>query len=444
MQLKNKDPYFLDPVFERHVLALACQVPNFYATVAYALDIDCMALPEAKPILETLSMMVRERGSAPASTVLVLQRMRRRMSEGKLTLDVLQAVSDLFDTAEEEGLLDPQAVAAELTPVLKRRLQSEAIHLSHDEYARKGNFKTVVQKLEQADRLGLQTSTVGTLLMGEGFSELDALSQLQRLPTGVLELDSQLHEGLARGGLGVALADSGGGKSMFLNHQACEAMRRKLPVLYATLELPKPVILARLYSNLTGVPVNQILENPQDRKEAERRLGEMAPEMGPCIVEEFPPHATTVKDLQEWASRCEQAFGREVGLVVVDYADKLYEPKMKHDNEYLVMRYVYEGLRRDLAVSKHVWVWTASQATRPSKESNKRLDLHHVSDSMHKVRVADLILTLNAQDDNAQVTLFVAKNRLGKSRMSAGPIPTDYERARLVPLSKEFKDWGQP
>ena len=111
------------------------------------------------------------------------------------------------------------------------------------------------------------------------------------------------------------------------------------------------------------------------------------------------------------------------------------------DNEYLAMRYVYEGLRRDIAVARGMWVWTASQASRPSKDSNKRLDLHHVADSMHKVRVADQIITLNPKDDGQQMEFFIAKNRMGKARFSVGPIVTDFEKARIVPRAREFQQW---
>jgi hypothetical protein len=45
-----------------------------------------------------------------------------------------------------------------------------------------------------------------------------------------------------------------------------------------------------------------------------------------------------------------------------------------------------------------MWCFTASQAGRPSKDQKKKVDLEHVADSMHKVRVADLVIkgvTLN-------------------------------------------------
>jgi hypothetical protein len=106
----------------------------------------------------------------------------------------------------------------------------------------------------------------------------------------------------------------------------------------------------------------------------------------------------------------------------------------------LEMRYVYEGLRRDISMARDMWVWTASQSSRSTKESSKLLDMQHVADSMHKIRVGDTIVTLNPREDE-QMEFFVAKNRLGTSRFLVGPIVTDFARARLVPVVRELGSW---
>lgn len=259
-----------------------------------------------------------------------------------------------------------------------------------------------------------------------------------RLPTGVIELDIHLG-GLPLGEMGVWIGDSGGGKSIALAHQAAEAVRGQHLVGFITLELPRAVQLARLFANITGVPVNQILANVQDRAEAKRRMELTESMLGICEVAEMPPYATTTRDVAEWVDQREQEHGIKMQALIVDYADKLYEPRVR-DNDYVAMRHVYEGLRRDIAVARQMWVWTASQATRPSKDSQKKLDLHHIADSMHKVRVADMVITLNPREDG-QMEFFVAKNRMGKSRFNVGPIITDFERARLVPQARELMQW---
>lgn len=440
----QKEPYGFDPDFERAVVTLAASKRNFWSKIGYALDPESVSLPGSRLALETCGQLARELGHGPGSCLIVVQRLTRQMNDGKITLDQVRSVDALFEAAEDFGLPDVEVVVQELAPVIRRRMQSHAIMTAHDQYARRGDFRNVVEGLERAARVGLVDSSVGTLVGAAGFSEIDALSTLVRLPTGILELDMQMRDSLHRGGLGVWLGGSGDGKSQALINQAAYGMsREKLFVGVGTLELPRPVQLARLSANLTGIPTNQIMENAADKAEAKRRLEVMGPHIGMCIVEEFPPHATTVRDIVDWIDRVAEVYGRPFDLLCLDYGDKLYDPKVKGDNEYLAMRYVFEGLRRDVAVAYNMWVWTGAQAGRPTKDAGKRLELHHVSDSMHKVRVADIVVTLNARDEGAQLLYFVAKNRLGRSRFQVGPVPTDFERARMVPAASEFFDWSR-
>lgn len=438
-----REPYQFDPAFERAVATLCARSPRFWARVGHALDPECVAAPEAKLVLQACALIQHRVGHGPSSTVLVLQRLRAQVAEGRITQAQVDAVGAYFDAAEDFGLPPDEEVAAELVPLIRRRLHSQAILTAHDEYARRGDFKVVADTIARAERLGEAELSAGTLL-GAGAEEVVAqMTQLVRLPTGVLELDLQMRDGLHRTGLGVVLGGSGDGKSMYLiNQAAVGSVAERLFVGVATLELPKPVQVARLMANMTGVPTNLILENPDERRRAWGRYEVMRPSIGGIVVEEFSPHATTVLDVRDWCDRSADTYGRKFDLLVVDYGDKLYEPRVKSDNEYVAMRYVYEGLRRDIAVARDMWVWTGAQASRPGKDQAKRLELHHVSDSMHKVRVADLVLTLNARDDGAQILYFVAKNRLGRARFQVGPVPTDFERARMVVSASEWADWA--
>jgi KaiC/GvpD/RAD55 family RecA-like ATPase len=435
-----KEPYGFDPDFEKVVLYFLASQPRFWSVCGYALDPDCFEHPLAKLIVGATRQIGKELGHGPDSNLLVAQRLRRLAHEGKVTLAELEAVGALLDEVEEFNLPALDSVTAELLPILKRRLNGQAIALAHDAWGKPGaDFGVVAAQFEKASRLGKIEMIAGTRLGPAGFDEIEKLQSAQRLPTGILELDIQLNQGLARRQLGVWVGDSGAGKSMALAHVAAEGTRRQLFVGFATLELPEAVQLARLYANLSGIMWNSIMDSDRDRIEARRRIDAMMPYLGICEVAEFAPHATSVRDLDEWVDQKQQHHGVQMDLLVVDYADKLAAPQVKDGNEYTAMRYVYEGLRRDIAMARDMWVWTASQASRPSKESAKRVDLHHIADSMHKVRVADVVITINPRDE--QNEFFVAKNRMGRSRMTIGPIPNDFERARLVPIVAEFQKW---
>lgn len=238
-----------------------------------------------------------------------------------------------------------------------------------------------------------------------------------------------------RGTETVFLAGPGGGKSMALAQVACEGVRTGFHVAVATLEIPEPIWLARIKANLTGLLIDDIMDDP-DGVQAQKRLAEFQakPGMGRIFVKEFSPMATTVEDLKAWIQTSEDDLGFPVQVLVIDYADKLIAPgKMEDTSGYTLGKVVYEGLRVWAAESSR-WLYTASQSTRnDGKKASSKHGIDDMADSMHKGRVADAVISLNVRDD--MIAYHIAKNRLGVSGKSTGPIPTEFERGRIAPLN---------
>jgi len=439
----SKQPYNLDPQFERAIMVLACCKPRFYGRGVHKLEPELLGDETNKLLLNTVRAMVAENGGGPDSFTLVLQRLRRQMHEGKITFEQIIDASEAIDSAIDSGLPDEAAALSELAPVLKRRIQHQAVLAATHEWANRGDFSAVVDLIGEADRMGVSEDvSTGPQLGMSAFDKIDQLRFLERLTTGIPELDCKIDGGLHRGGLGVIVGGTGSGKSMMLAHIACQAWLLGLHVVYATLELPEPLVLARMIANVTGITINDISGGQQ--KEARERLSKLqaAGGLGVCNVKEFTPHATTIEDLFAWEDSCEQQAGRAVDLQVVDYADKLAakstgREKGNHASDYVAMRVVYEGLRVR-GVGKSRFSWTAS-ATRRNKTSDGKTgtakrDVDDVADSMHKVRVPDLVVTLNPNDEDRTMEYFVAKHRIGEGRQTAGPVPTDWETGRMCPL----------
>jgi replicative DNA helicase len=312
----------------------------------------------------------------------------------------------------------------------------EAVRAAVEEFSTKrGNFDRVREHLNRAERVGRNDSMPGIALGAAAFDEIDKLRYLNRLPTGVLELDSVLDGGPPRGSLGVAMAGPGGGKSMMLNHITGNALWLGQHACVATLELPERLWLARLAANITNFPIDKVLDGSMEA--ARSRLVELAPQLGPCTVKYFTPKATTVEDIKRWVLDVEQHVGSPVSLLVVDYADKLI-PSHRVDareSEYKAMDRVYESLRI-FAEESSRWAWTASQAKRGDKR-RKVIEVDDVADSMGKVRVCDLALSLMMSDQQEQVSFYVAKNRVGRALIKVGPLPTDLANGRIVPPSMD-------
>lgn len=218
--------------------------------------------------------------------------------------------------------------------------------------------------------------------------------------------------------------------SMGLSHIASCSLFRGLHVAWVTLELPKEVAIARVIANLTGVSIDEILYD--ESMEAQRRMGMLDGKIGRFVCHQMTARVTTAEDVIAWIKAVEvQAGGWPVDLVVVDYADKLTSASASaRDNSYSVGELVYETLRL-WAFDNRRFLWTASQAQR-RKDKRKLIDGDDVADSLHKVRVADLVVSLNVLDGD--MTYFVAKNRYGKDKFSVGPLPTDFAYGRICPV----------
>lgn len=438
-----REPYDFDPRFEACVLFYVCSDSKFWAAAGRELEVDSFSLAPAKALCEAARQLHKE--GVPPSCLGVLQRLRATVSAGKLEARLLEESDALFESVLELQPKPPsaEAVLSELIPLLKRRLQSKAVLLSHQQWASRGDFTVVAATLARAERLGRGEEQPGVQLGAAGFRAIAEVGALERLPTGVFELDQQIG-GLWRGAVGFWLGRSGGGKSMALIHQTATAVLQKRRFTgFVTLELPQSLQLARLYAHLTGVPVNLILDNPAQRAESQRRMASLEPMIGICEVVELPAHGTSPQDLDHWIDSQEQKHSQKMEVLVVDYADLLTAPVPRGEsNDYVMMRQVYLGLQK-LAKGRNMWVWTGSQAGRgkgTKKADSEYLDLESVADSMNKSRIADMVLSLNPREEG-QFEIFVAKHRLGRAGYAVGPLPSEFELARLTPWARNIFNW---
>lgn len=436
----NSDPYYLDPSFERAVVAICSMRPNFWGRIGHALDPDCLSLEPAKRIVRACRQIALETHRGPESPMIVLQQMRRWLDEGKAdgALPKIKECAVLLDDAFEAGMPSDDAAVAALKPTLARRLRDEAVEQAIEERGKDGTFANVVRLIDRANRLGDTNTSVGVRLGSASFAEIEKLKLIERHGTGIWELDNILEGGMRRGCLGLLVGSSGDGKSMGLSHIAAYSIRCGLFTVYATLEVPPADVLARLKGNLTGMPINAILADP---RRIEPVLAGMP--LAPFIVQEFTPQATTMQDIEAWVTKCEEEVGLAVDVLITDYGDKLIAPstgkKGEAESGYTQGRVVFERMRiyaNEGHARGKIWHWSASQAKRQEKAKGKgvhqMMDLNDTADSLHKIRVADLVVTINTLENG--IKWFVAKNRHGKSRVSTDALPADFECGRVSPV----------
>lgn len=431
--------------FERAVTYLCASSDGFMARVGSLLEAKGFAVEAAQLIVETCVAHHAEHGKGISPTI-VLQRLRSLCKAGKLTHDDVMLAQAYFDDLERSGRtksIDEAAITAELVPIIRKRIESAAL-LRALEAKGKGTLDTAVlrSELERADSIGVHDRDVGLEMSEALWAAIDAKRLIPRRRTGISELDTQLSGGLVPGALSFVIGGPGDGKSMFLSHVAANCIRQGGLVGCVTLEVDAVEWQSRVLANLMDTPIDVV--QGADNKAIRRAFEEQQERggLGSIIVKDMTGRPTKVQDLKDWNKGCEDRYGRPFDLVVVDYADKM-EPHKTCKGMYEAMLYVYEGLRL-WGKEESLWpLLTASQSKAKGKDQNM-LGLYDAADSTHKVRVADLVITLNVNKETGEIRYWIAKHRLGKSDILVGPLPIDFSRGRMAPVSNllSSQKWG--
>lgn len=434
---KKIDPYPFESAFERSVVHYSVSDPRFFGRIGQELEAGAFRDVNSQVVMGIVLEIAKDTGRGPESAVQILQRIRRRVDEGRAAMEDITRVSDfLEDCAMSVGGMSAQAVLDELAPVIKRRLERLAMTEGTSAYAKKADLGVVEDLIRRARRVGQVDTSTGVRLGTDSFGRIEQLRQIQRLPTGIPELDMELNGGLARGAVGVVASGTGGGKSMTMNQIVSHAMVHGLFVGVATLELPEEEWEARVIANLTGRSIDGIMQGGVDAQPAQAALAEMLPKLGVLSTKYFAPKATTLDTLKEWVRTESGLVGRPMDLLIIDYADKLKGPsasdRRKKDEQKDPMEEVFEDMRHYAYVEKGVgWIWTASQIKNKNMRKSSKADADDLAGSSEKARASSLIVIVSHTDDGSGVEYFVAKHTQGKARFKVGPFPHDEACGRI-------------
>jgi hypothetical protein len=231
-------PYEWAPGFEAALVHGVCASAEIYAKVGALLEPKALATKSATLAVTAAQALAADLGRGPMSTAAVAQRLARWRAEGKVTHEQLREVCELFDAAEDAGLLSPEVIILEAAAILKRRAEQRVVQQAMDVYAKRGDFSAVAKAAASASAIGKQEQTSGFSLDAGAFAEVRRLRARQTVPTGSLEFDAESGGGLPLG-LTMFVAKEKAGKSMVLAALAAQEFLQGNNVALATLELDK-------------------------------------------------------------------------------------------------------------------------------------------------------------------------------------------------------------
>lgn len=415
--------YAFSPKFEKAVLHHCLTSKTIFLTYFDHIDEDMMASKEGKTVYNAAASIFRDLNDAPGNPVMVEQRIQALLGQGKLDKETaLRAMYYLDDIAFEPPPVE--SVLPELTELLKGKARFNIV----DEVAKLVSaglpLGEVQEMIARAESIGGAGVDVSWGMFGAGmFDRFAQAKSLDRLSSGISELDVYLSGGIPRRTLAVMIGGSGSGKSFFLNEVIVAAMMQGKQGVYITLENPQLYCEARMVAPILRAPFDDILKDPGAYKFHYEEWRRVNPNCPLPLTIQFSP-GTTVQAVRDQYTKICRIAGITPEIVCFDYIGEATSHSVNNGQKgssfvgYAMGGAVATELRK-WAEEEDLWMVSAAQSRRkqtPGKTS--RLTLDDIADSMNVVRVSDMILTLNYKEDEAgtrSVCIGVPKNRMGRS-----------------------------
>jgi replicative DNA helicase len=277
-------------------------------------------------------------------------------------------------------------------------------------------------KFDDVDTLVRKASEVGAVETDEGYSYFERSEERRKyredlvtgkiaksgITTGIEILDTMLyHGGWGRKELSIFMGGPKSGKTMALIDAARAACFSGHNVLYVTLEVSAKIIAERLDANISEIGLNALNMNSA---EVANRVEAARSGSGLFRIHEFPTGSLAPKALTRLLHHY-RAKGTVFDLVVVDYAD-LMSPNMRTSDTIDNSKQIYVGLRA-IAQMENVALLSATQTNREGfQQAVQRME--HVSDDINKARIVDLLISINAMEDEKarqEARLYFAASR---------------------------------
>ena len=193
----------------------------------------------------------------------------------------------------------------------------------------------------------------------------DRLTEMQQangqISTGWKSIDEKLFGGVSPGEVTLWAANSGVGKSLFLQNMAINWALAGFDVIYLTLELSEKLVALRLDAMLTGFGTREVVQKMDD---TELRISMISKKAGDIFIKYMNP-GTKTNDIRAYLKEYEIRHNKKPKALLIDYLD-LMSPNTSGINLsdlWVKDKYVSEELR-SLASDNQLLMSTAAQLNR--------------------------------------------------------------------------------
>ena len=260
-----------------------------------------------------------------------------------------------------------------------------------------------------------------------------------KIPSGLEHMDYILRGGFPSKTLGVIMAGTGVGKSLFMCAMTSNLVESGHNVLYVTMEMAEEKIAQRIDQNLLNLN-NEELEVIAKDSFMKRFDNLKMKTKGQLVVKEYPTKSAHAGHFRALLKELKQKKDFVPDLVCIDYLNICQSMSAsKQANSYEQIKSTAEELRA-LAMEFDVPVLTATQTNRQGF-SDADVEITSVSESFGLPMTADYFFAMTTNDklrDEGLIRFTQLKNRYGDPADRRNwLLNVDYSKMRVLDLDQQ-------
>ena len=290
----------------------------------------------------------------------ILEMVQLEDRDGLITKEILKAMLTVnLEEYDEDNFIVPKINAW----ILSNKLKTGTVDIIDEtrNLDNKTDFDSVLESAYKIREIVDQMSNVNFADdedLGSDFDDAENHSQdssKYKIRSGFDTVDYMLGGGWDIGTLNLLMAQTSGGKSLWMQNFAVKSANFGYNVLYITLEMSERKVMKRLGAMRLKIPINDYdevskntdlikkkiegLRNSSDNDIFEKKLGKI-------ITKFWAAGTTTVHDFDSYIQKLKEKKGIKIDLVIVDYITLIATPKgTVGDNLYTKGKSLAEGLR---------------------------------------------------------------------------------------------------
>lgn len=312
--------------------------------------------------------------------------------------DTLDSLSEVQPDLSEVLFTIDKAKDVAVIRSLKDVTTSAEFEMMKDSYDGTGQIKTIQNWLHQfsetADEVELDIKEgIERLVKERGFNNVSP-----RIKCGIDIVDEWSGGGLRPKQLGIVLAPTGHGKSMFLTivaHKIATVERRN--VLYITNEISWDETVERFLSKITGEKLDTVMDSPDVAYRGLERHWKMGLGDRLRIIEVNKEIDTDY--IEAAVAKYINLYSWSPEVVVIDYMERMkpLAPGIRRDQSWNW----YGAIAKDLVrmSKRNNWLtWTAGQTNRGGMNTSKAQSLEDAQGSIQHLQEATMVILMRQID----------------------------------------------